>query len=459
MELLEHAKMNVLSAYLRETLNKCVEWDKAQQVIICTWLVELYLSKLTSAYDINLNHMYSAFRLFLCQSRDVLHTKTTFQLIKSHGCDEAAAPLAEEMKVDELLVAHFMHEHSWSFVLNTLLFASFEEAEELIYETSLALFEKQPVRTAQTWACKTRLRTAKLLPGLIRSFDEMNFEASKWQLRFSKEVMKYAQLDTAVQNYFTALYVKLDDDTDLLRKYLDTSSNLFCLQLALRTCFSGLHSCTCAWIYMSLRLYEDAVDLALHFDLNLAKDYASLPEIPLRIKKRLWLRVAKHIIDDRSLTISEAAQILEESPLLSIENILPFFPDFIVIDTFKADICASLEEYNHNLVSLRTEMNEYTTTSNDIHSKINKINETFYMLSANTQCAFSGYPILNRPFHYFSSGFVYCSNVLSDCAVAHCKFSELKPQPDITCPLTGHLMINSVDAPFFVEFEAATWDV
>lgn len=113
MDLLEGTKMNALSAYLSETLSKCIERDKSQQAIFCAWLVELYLSKLTFVCDIESSRVCAALRLFLCQHSDVLHIKTTFQLIASHGCDIVAAPLAEEMKVYELLVAHFMHEHSF----------------------------------------------------------------------------------------------------------------------------------------------------------------------------------------------------------------------------------------------------------------------------------------------------------------------------------------------------------
>jgi hypothetical protein len=118
--------------------------------------------------------------------------------------------------------------------------------------------------------------------------EKINPEPFKWQLGFAKELMKYAQLDTAVQYYLTELYVKLDDDTDLLLKYLNISpSNLFGLQLALRTCLSRPHFylSLCTWIYVSLELHEDAIDLALTFDITLAKNYASLPEIPMGIKK------------------------------------------------------------------------------------------------------------------------------------------------------------------------------
>ena len=49
--------------------------------------------------------------------------------------------------------------------------------------------------------------------------------------------------------------------------------------------------------------------------------------------------------------------------MLKIEDILPFFPDFVVIDSFKREICVSLEEYNGKIENLRKEMEDYTTST------------------------------------------------------------------------------------------------
>lgn len=54
---------------------------------------------------------------------------------------------------------------------------------------------------------------------------------------------------------------------------------------------------------------------------------------------------------------------MQECDLLKIEDILPFFPDFVVIDSFKREICVSLEEYNGKIESLRKEMEDYTLSS------------------------------------------------------------------------------------------------
>ena len=54
-------------------------------------------------------------------------------------------------------------------------------------------------------------------------------------------------------------------------------------------------------------------------------------------------------------TIKPAIEIMKESDCLKIEDILPHFPDFVVIDDFKEDICSALEEY-HSFIRFRVEL-------------------------------------------------------------------------------------------------------
>lgn len=41
--------------------------------------------------------------------------------------------------------------------------------------------------------------------------------------------------------------------------------------------------------------------------------------------------------------IEQAMHFLEECKFIKIEDILPFFPDFVTIDHFKDAVCSSLE--------------------------------------------------------------------------------------------------------------------
>ncbi len=62
------------------------------------------------------------------------------------------------------------------------------------------------------------------------------------------------------------------------------------------------------------------------------------------LRKALWLKIAVYAIEDRK-AIKPAIEIMKESDCLKIEDLLPHFPDFVVIDDFKEDICSALEEY------------------------------------------------------------------------------------------------------------------
>lgn len=46
--------------------------------------------------------------------------------------------------------------------------------------------------------------------------------------------------------------------------------------------------------------------------------------------------------------------------LVKIEDILPLFPDFAQVDSFKEAICKSLSEYNEQIENLKTEMADAT---------------------------------------------------------------------------------------------------
>ena len=48
--------------------------------------------------------------------------------------------------------------------------------------------------------------------------------------------------------------------------------------------------------------------------------------------------------------------LLQNSELLKIEDILSFFPDFVVIDDFKEEICGALEDYSVHIDHLKKEM-------------------------------------------------------------------------------------------------------
>ena len=172
--------------------------------------------------------------------------------------------------------------------------------------------------------------------------------------------------------------------------------------------------------------------------------------------RRLWLAVVKHIINDRSLAISESGRAFKESRFLSIEDMLLVFPDFIVIDTFKAEIEGCLTDSDHHIISTRTCMAASANTAKHFCRETQTLVSLQLRLYAATRCVLSGYPVLMGPFNYYASGFVNRSFPLDgvpaqlkghSCAKGS-KCHRCSLPLNFDCPLTGCHMINSIDSAF-----------
>lgn len=94
-------------------------------------------------------------------------------------------------------------------------------------------------------------------------------------------------------------------------------------------------------------------------------------------------------------------RFLESTDLLKIEDILPFFPDFVVIDDFKDEICTALEGYSAHIERLKEDMNEATRSAEAIKADIGNLRNRFVVVDAAEKCASCSLPLLTRQFYVF----------------------------------------------------------
>ena len=139
----------------------------------------------------------------------------------------------------------------------------------------------------------------------------------------------------------------------------------------------------------------DRVNNALHVDLELAKSVADRPEEDHILRKKLWLVIAQHVIEqdksDKGENIRKAIAFRKETDsLLKVEDILPFFPNFVLIDDFKDAIIQSLEEYNNQIEDLRNEMDEITQGTEALRRDIAAVSNRVVTIPQNENCAKCG---------------------------------------------------------------------
>jgi hypothetical protein len=238
-----------------------------------------------------------------------------------------------------------------------------------------------------------------------------------------------------------------------------------------------------------MELYEEAVKLALEFDLELAKRVVqvSAEKIEEQEKKRLLLLIATQVLHGVK-EIPVALQALKECQL-RLEDMLPKFQDFSRIAEVKQEICLSLQSYNRNVDELKAEMDEYTKGAELIRNDLSDLRNRSAFVTANQRCDLCTQPVLTRQFFLFP-----CTHVFHvDCITKQVReYMAVNPQLRKTvlesdvdpledpflkntreqhlieefagseCVFCGQMMIESVQEPFFLpseEAEMKSWEI
>ena len=105
-------------------------------------------------------------------------------------------------------------------------------------------------------------------------------------------------------------------------------------------------------------------------------------------------------------------RFLENTNLLNMEDILPFFPDFVVIDDFKEEICQALESYSRHIDSLKSEMDSSELTAKQIRDEIAALDTRYAIVEPGERCWICTLPVLSRQFFVFPCQHAFHSDCL-----------------------------------------------
>lgn len=419
---------DALRKFLHKKLDSLRVQDKTQMTMLVTWLIEIYLNQLGELKEQQLESspryqkLQMEFQSFLKLTRIkecVSHNKNVvYDLIASHGDVEDLVFFAALMQDYEKVISHHIQYDNYKAALGLL---EKQTDVELFYKFSPLLIQYTPVETVSAWIKQgSKLEAKRLIPALVQ------YEHEKYREQ-GNEVIKYLEFcvnvlrnhDQAIHNYLLSLYAKLQpqkligylEDQD---KELEKNGLCYDLKFALRLCSEHGLKRECVHIYSLMGLYEEAVDLALQVDVELAKNEAcKLDEDDVELRKKLWLKIARHVVEDEK-DVKRAMEFLHECDLLKIEDILPFFPDFVTIDHFKDAIITSLQAYNSHIDTLKEEMDEATGSAEEIRKEIHGFRNKFAQVKAQDKCTTCGFPLMSRAFYLFP-----CQHKFhSDCLIA-----------------------------------------
>ncbi|XP_030762434.1 vacuolar protein sorting-associated protein 18 homolog isoform X2 [Sitophilus oryzae] len=416
-----------LKIFLRNKLSTLKPQDKTQITMIVLWVVELYLTKLeekrlqglekSATYD-DIQKEFETF-LALREVADCIRNNkhTIYELMQSHGDKSNLIKLTIVNKDFEQLVRQHIFKNNFHDALEVL---KSQNNLELYYQFAPILMQEIPKHMVKTLIEQgKKLVPLRLLPALVSCNGELHALEAIRYLEFC--ITKLKNIDKAIHNFLVSLYAK--HDPRKLMDYLKSQGQELGLinydvYFALRLCTECNLTEACVELSGLLGLWESAVDLALKVNLDLAKKMANMsPDNDTELRKKLWLKIAQHVVKEKD-DIQEAMKFLQQCDLIKIEDILPFFSDFVTIDHFKDAICNSLNEYNQYIEILKEEMAEATKSAEEVREEIHSFRNCYMVINSDDKCEICNVTLMVRPFYLFPCHHKFHSD---------CLLSELEP--------------------------------
>ncbi|WVR03897.1 hypothetical protein IAU60_000896 [Kwoniella sp. DSM 27419] len=437
---------DALRMYLADRLDLLSKKDRTQRMMLATWLVEIYLSKCNTLEDIvaaesatsdvesltmERKLMEEDLTNFMTTYQSDLEPKVVYELILSHGRTDLYLFYANLNKDHGKVVEHWVTEEKWLKAIDVL---NRQNSVDLYYRFAAILMKNAPRETVDSWLRQSSLSPRRLIPAVLQQQQRKEPITSNHAVRYLTHVIhNQGSTDTTIYNLLLTFYASDSDPNDgPLLRFLSscpddpvTGRPYYDLDYALRTCKQHNRIQPCVLIYSKLGLYESSVDLALEKgDLDLARINADRPEDDDALRKKLWLKIAKYVVQEKQ-DIKSAMRFLESTDLLKIEDILPFFPDFVVIDDFKTEICAALEEYSAHIDDLKAEMDEATASAESIRRDIEGLSNRFITIEPGDKCWKCGLNLTIRQFYVFPCQHVFHADCLISMAM------EFLPAPSL----------------------------
>ena len=428
----DNDQQDALRKYLLTKIGTYKKSSIMQRIMIASWLIEIFMSKLNSLDDTiitkaelsetlnpeqsknQLETIRTEFQEFVKKFKSDLDRRTTYDIISSHGREEELLFFASAVNDYNYVLGYWMQRERWKEVLDVL---KKQTEPEMFYQYSSGLITHVATDLVEILMRHDDLKPRNLIPALL-NYDR-NFQGPLSQnqaVRYLLHVINQLDsTDAAVHNTLISIYASHPSkDESALLSYLEAQGDepSFDSDFALRLCIQHSRVQSCVHIYSTMGQYLQAVELALeHSEIDLASLVADRPLSNPALRKKLWLAVAKKVIS-QSNGIKTAIEFLKRCDLLKIEDLIPFFPDFVVIDDFKEEICAALEDYSRNIDALKKEMDESAQTATNIKIDIAALDHRYAIVEPGEKCYICGLPLLSRQFFVFPCQHAFHSDCL-----------------------------------------------
>lgn len=307
------------------------------------------------------------------------------------------------------------------------------ELQRLVEQFAAELLSQAPAETVGLWLCAPFLDPLPLLPALMRYDERRAAAGAAagsaagspphHGIRYLTRATAAGCRERDVHNYLLLLHARRSADPPLLA-FLEGSAppageaggevaaeavgvgalatsggaTHYEPDYALRVCQRHGRRAACVRLYQLRGDCAEAVSLALDSgEVCLAKQSANLLPAGSPLRRRLWLQIARRVLCGRRsdsqyaqleeamegaaafaappgdealrVRVREAVSLLEECPQLSIDLLLPLFPDFTQMEHLREIVCAAAEERARKLGNLMHEMEDAAAAAGELRQE------------------------------------------------------------------------------------------
>lgn len=463
LQLIDNNQDDALRKYLLTKLAVYKKSSYMQRVMIASWLIQIFMAKLNKLDDIvatkaelaedtstsgaedDLKKVRTEYQEFVNKHKSDLDAKTAYEIISSHDREEELLYFANTITDYDYVLSYWIQREKWAEALSVL---NKQSNPETYYRYSNVLMTHVAAGYIEILMRRNNIEPQKILPALL-SYNENASETPLNQnqaVRYLNYVVNnMPDSPPSVHNTLISIMASHPSTSETaLLNYLETqpAPPLYDADFALRLCIQNNRVQSCVHIYSAMGQYQQAVELALdHDDVDLAAIVADRLENDDKMRKKLWLLIAEKKIKEAS-SIKEAIEFLKRCELLKIEDLIPFFPDFVVIDDFKEEICNALEEYSQHIDNLKQEMDVSQHTAEQIRAEIAALDSRYAIVEPGERCWICTLPVLSRQFFVFPCQHAFHSDCLGKRVLESSGVSKKKRIKDLQNDVSQGLSIG-----------------
>ena len=422
--------------------------DLLQLSLLSTWILEISLNQSKSSGE-NIDD----FRQLVRENKKYLDPGLIYQLLQSYGKIMEFTEFASIMNDYEKVILYYINNGEVDKALDKLTeFASFADEGTIKILTQIFLdnchifFKKNPKESILL--LQQRFKDVKMESIVQAIMSTTDKELDDKIIDFDKaEKAKKSENSQAILNYLKSLVEKpkLEEENNIHNLYIYYLSRNKANQEAILEYLKGPlkydenefggfqkkkevlfqldyakklfkdNPPAYSLVLALMGKYSEGVKTALMEKndecLKIAKFIASnAPGEKLR--KKLWIDIFSC---DNQNEFKQALDIMKESKILKIEDVLPHITDTIKIEEFKKQISNCINEYEENIKKLKEDINIYNKTAENIKGDIYRVKKKSMEISySDCKCEICQGYIKDKNIFLFPCGHKFDMNCIKD---------------------------------------------